>query len=239
LLYESWVRAKLKINGSQYNLYDLALSSNGGYVKFSKPLGKVLGVGDRYVGHLDNIRYFEDATGSVKESSFDIYVDASKNADEAVSVLKSGTQGIESLANQIDNTLSRLRSKAKFELLNTCEYKIVAGHHPMAKKAFEGDLVYDYKKAFSVATSELDKISGIDKVHAFITGQQNSLYTAWKKANANTKITIDIMADIEIQAMKNVGIPEDIAIGWVVKALEDLKAQGVTEIKNIPWNGAN
>lgn len=47
------------------------------------------------------------------------------------------------------------------------------------------------------------------------------------------------MADIEIQAMKNVGIPEDIATGWVVKALEDIKLQGVSEIKNIPWNGIN
>lgn len=27
--------------------------------------------------------------------------------------------------------------------------------------------------------------------------------------------------------------------GWVVKSIEDLKLQGVTEIKNIPWNGVN
>lgn len=47
------------------------------------------------------------------------------------------------------------------------------------------------------------------------------------------------MANIEIQAMVNSGIPQDIATGWVVKALEDLKLQGVTEIKNIPWNGSN
>lgn len=47
------------------------------------------------------------------------------------------------------------------------------------------------------------------------------------------------MADIEIKAMKNVGIPEDFAKGWVVKAFEALKAKGVTEIKNIPWNGTN
>jgi hypothetical protein len=39
--------------------------------------------------------------------------------------------------------------------------------------------------------------------------------------------------------MKNVGIPEDVATGWVVKALEDIKLQGVTEIKKIPWNGIN
>lgn len=40
-----------------------------------------------------------------------------------------------SFANQIDNTLSRLTSRAKFSLNNTGEYKVVAGHHPMAKKA--------------------------------------------------------------------------------------------------------
>lgn len=39
--------------------------------------------------------------------------------------------------------------------------------------------------------------------------------------------------------MKNVGIPENIATGWVIKALEDLKKQGVSEIINIPWNGTN
>jgi hypothetical protein len=39
--------------------------------------------------------------------------------------------------------------------------------------------------------------------------------------------------------MRNAGIPKDVATGWVVKSLEDLKVQGVTEITNIPWNGLN
>ncbi|MBI3511853.1 MAG: hypothetical protein HY064_14425 [Bacteroidetes bacterium] len=47
------------------------------------------------------------------------------------------------------------------------------------------------------------------------------------------------MAEIEIKAMTNVGIPKDIATGWVVKGLEDLKIQGVEKITNIPWNGLN
>ncbi|WP_428743084.1 hypothetical protein [Tenacibaculum sp.] len=47
------------------------------------------------------------------------------------------------------------------------------------------------------------------------------------------------MAEIEIKAMINAGLPEDIATGWVIKALEDLKAQGVKMITNIPWNGLN
>jgi hypothetical protein len=34
-------------------------------------------------------------------------------------------------------------------------------------------------------------------------------------------------------------IPQDIATGWVIKALEDLKLLGVAEIKRIPWNDLN
>ncbi|GIZ16113.1 hypothetical protein [Capnocytophaga catalasegens] len=67
----------------------------------------------------------------------------------------------------------------------------------------------------------------------------NKLYTVWRKANPNKTLEIDDMAEIEIKAMVNAGISEDIATGWVIKALEDLKEKGVTAIKNIPWNGVN
>ncbi|WP_346880689.1 hypothetical protein [uncultured Algibacter sp.] len=52
-------------------------------------------------------------------------------------------------------------------------------------------------------------------------------------------MSVDDMARIEVNAMVEAGIPEDVAKGWVVRALEDLKNQGVSEIKNIPWNGVN
>jgi hypothetical protein len=52
-------------------------------------------------------------------------------------------------------------------------------------------------------------------------------------------MTIDDMVDIEIRAMTAAGIPEDIATGWVIRALEDIQLQGVTEIRNIPWGGLN
>jgi len=45
--------------------------------------------------------------------------------------------------------------------------------------------------------------------------------------------------EIERQAMIQSGIPEDIANGWIIKGVEGLKKQGVTEITNIPWNGLN
>lgn len=44
---------------------------------------------------------------------------------------------------------------------------------------------------------------------------------------------------LEIKAMVNAGIPEDIATSWVVKGLEDLQIKGVKSIANIPWNGIN
>lgn len=152
---------------------------------------------------------------------------------------------VESFANQIDNTIARLTGNANFSLTGTGKYKTVKGHHPMAKKAFEGDLAYDYKEAFSVKVTSLEDAwktanQGIPQnVHGKITGQQNSLYSSWRSANPAKKLSVDEMADIEIQAMVNAGIPQDIATGWIVKSLEDLKLQGVTEIKNIPWNGAN
>ena len=146
----------------------------------------------------------------------------------------------------LDNTIAKLKSKAKYVLEGTGEYNKVKGHHPVAKKAFEDIKEYDYKKAFSVSPNTLQEIwkkhnpntLQID-VHQKITGQQISLYTTWRKANPNKTLEIDDMAEIEIKAMVNVGIPENIATGWVVKALGDLKEQGVTAIKNIPWNGVN
>jgi hypothetical protein len=189
--------------------------------------------GEKILARLAGVKYMVDpATKKIVDGTLEIVEESGSVGVRAVTV-------VVKLSDEIDKVLITLKAKAKYVLEGTGEYGKVGGHHPVAKVAFEGDLVYDYKKAFSVPGSELDKVSGIDKVHTFITGQQNSLYTAWRKANPNAKLTIDVMAEIEIKAMKNVGVPEDIAIGWVIKALEDLKAQGVTAITNIPWNGIN
>lgn len=160
-----------------------------------------------------------------------VAVPLAKGADEVAALVK--------FTEKIDAAITSLKVGARYIIEGTGAYKIVGGHHPMAKKAFEGVTNYNWRDAFSVSPSALDNASGITNTHSFITGQQNSLYSAWKNANPNVTMTIDAMANIEIQAMKNVGIPEDIAKGWVVKALEDLKSQGVDQIKNIPWNSIN
>ena len=147
--------------------------------------------------------------------------------------------------NNIDNVINNLKKKAKYVLEGTGEYSTVGGHHPLAKKAFEGVENYDYKKAFSVKPSSLEDAwktvnSGIPQnIHAKVTGNQNALYSTWRRTNPLKQMEIGEMADIEIKAMVNSGIPKDIATGWVVKGLEDLQAKGVKSIANIPWNGVN
>ena len=148
-------------------------------------------------------------------------------------------KGVKIFSENLNTTISNLKKKAKYVLEGTGEYEKVGGHHPLAKKAFEGIEEYDYRKAFSVSPKELDKVSNITNLHPKITGQQSKLYTEWRRANPNKVLEIDEMAKIEIQAMVNVGIPENVATGWVVKALEELKDKGVKSIKNIPWNGIN
>ncbi|MGG8496891.1 hypothetical protein ACQY1Q_10770 [Tenacibaculum sp. TC6] len=134
---------------------------------------------------------------------------------------------------KVDNLVNSLKNKAKFDLNGTGQYSVVKGHHPLAKSAFKSDKFYDIQKAFSVSTESL----GGQSVHYAITGNQNRLYSAFAKTGE--VLTIDKMANIEIKAMVDAGIPENIATGWVIKALEDLKAQGVKVISHVPWNGIN
>jgi hypothetical protein len=135
----------------------------------------------------------------------------------------------------LDDEINYLRSGARFLLNGTGPYRQVRGHHPLAKAAFKGDPNYDLYDAFSVSTEVL----GGQSIHNAITGKQNSLYSAWKNNNPNKIMTLSDMVGIELQAMIDAGIPADVASGWMVKALENLKEQGVTRITNIPWNGEN
>jgi TANFOR domain-containing protein len=185
--------------------------------------------GERILAKLAGIKYLDANTKQVVDGTLEII---EESGEAGVRVVKASVK----LANDIDNVLAKLKTKCKYVLDGTGEYSKVKGHHPVAKKAFEGDLVYDYKKAFSVSKDKIEEIAGIG-AHNLITGQQNSLYSEFAKSGK--KLTIEIMSEIEVKAMKNVGVPEDVATGWVVKALEDIKAQGVTEITNIPWNGLN
>jgi hypothetical protein len=72
-----------------------------------------------------------------------------------------------------------------------------------------------------------------------ITPLQKAGYMSFASANPGKKMTIEDMVKIEVKAMTDANIPEDIATGWVIKSLEDLKSQGVTQLTRIPWVGIN
>ena len=154
-------------------------------------------------------------------------------------VVKEGTKTVvknyDDLLN-LSKLLTNLNKNAKFVLDGTGEFSKVGGHHPLAKIAFTSDKFYNLSKAFSVATAKLEQFGG-KGVHNVITGYQNSLYSAFAKSGQ--RLTLQKMAEIEIEAMVKSGIPRDVATGWIIKALEDLKKQGVKFITNIPWNGTN
>ncbi|EKB54077.1 hypothetical protein HMPREF9699_02120, partial [Bergeyella zoohelcum ATCC 43767] len=180
--------------------------------------------------------FFKQGKNALKEGTKDV-------ADKIKKEVKKDIE--KAFVKNIDGVINNLKKRAKYILEGTGEYRRVGGHHPLAKKAFEGVENYDYKKAFSIKPSSLEDAwktvnAGIPQnIHAKVTGNQNALYSAWRKANPLKQMEIGEMADIEIKAMVNAGIPEDIATGWVVKALEDLQAKGVKSIANIPWNGVN
>lgn len=108
------------------------------------------------------------------------------------------------------------------------EYGKVFGHHPLSKIAYNGDDFYNANKAFSISRDAL----GGQAIHNAITGHQISLYKSFAKEGE--RLTLEKMAELEIEAMVRAGIPKDVATGWIIKALEDLKKQGVKYITNIP-----
>tara|TARA_R110002050_G_C8931357_1_gene512005 strand:+ start:155 stop:2125 length:1971 start_codon:yes stop_codon:yes gene_type:complete len=141
-------------------------------------------------------------------------------------------------AAKIDGLITRLVPKAKYSLDGTGAFRYLKGHHPLAKIAFNKNKARNYSEldAFSVSKSKLESFGGPD-VHNIITGKQTSLYKEFGRTGE--RLTIEKMADIEIKAMVQAGIPEDIATGWVIKALQDLKLQNVKTIPHIPWVGKN
>lgn len=65
------------------------------------------------------------------------------------------------------------------------QYKDKKGHHPMAKKAFEGAEGYDYTQALSISSEKL--LKDFDVKHSTITGKQASLYREFAKTGKNSQ----------------------------------------------------
>ncbi len=110
-------------------------------------------------------------------------------------------------------------------------YKDKKGHHPMAKKAFEGAEGYNMNEALSISQSKLLDDFGVK--HSTITGKQKSLYKAYAKTGK--PLTMEAMKNIEIQAMVDSGVPIEYARETVETAVEQLIGSGISSPVKIPW----
>jgi YD repeat protein len=218
--------------GKNFKRYELRFKIDGNTLYCGIPNGKISIIDKLKQADIEKLPVDENGI-RIADIDGEAIPIGNKNALEKIE-----GKGVKIFSENLNTTISNLKKKAKYVLEGTGEYEKVGGHHPLAKKAFEGIEEYDYKKAFSVSKEVLEDIGDIG-VHNKITGQQKSLYTEWRRANPNKALEIDEMAKIEIQAMINAGIPENVATGWVVKALEELKEKGVKSINNISWNGIN
>ena len=111
------------------------------------------------------------------------------------------------------------------------QYKDKKGHHPMAKKAFEGAEGYDYTQALSISSEKL--LKDFDVKHSTITGKQTSLYREFAKTGK--ELTMNEMKNIEIKAMVQSGVPKEYATKTVNSAIKQLKDSGITAPVKIPW----
>ncbi|WP_032139592.1 hypothetical protein [Rickettsia tamurae] len=113
-------------------------------------------------------------------------------------------------------------------------YGKVGGHHPYAKKAFEGNINYDPKKGFAVS-EEFMLRNEID--HYKITAAQRKLFgELYKSGRPNT---LQEHTRIAVEALKAGGATEQQARDIVAKALQQLRKDKVLAPTNIPWYNKN
>ncbi len=71
LKFLNWVEGFIHVEGVDIKLFEIGLSSNGGYIRLSKPLENVT-IQERIIGSIEDVRYFDETTGTIKEGSFEI-----------------------------------------------------------------------------------------------------------------------------------------------------------------------
>ncbi len=111
-------------------------------------------------------------------------------------------------------------------------YKKGKGHHPLAKRAFEGDPAYDPDEVLAVPRAELERLN---VSHPKLTGAQQTLYRQF--AATGKKLGWDEMSAIERQALESQGVKPEQAKSIVDRALAELKSRGVQQPTQIPWGG--
>lgn len=125
---------------------------------------------------------------------------------------------------------STIKSARICSVEGTGAYKDVLGHHIHAKKAFEGSVGYDMRKAYSVSVETLNRY-GVR--HADITTAQHRLFRELDASGAANTLTQH--SRIAYQSLLNAGMPNDVAKQLVIESQTRLLRAGVVEPARIPW----
>jgi hypothetical protein len=76
LNFGNWIDAIIKYEGQTGKLFELGLSSNGGFAKFATAISDEVVAGEKIIGDINGMRYLDDATNTVKEGNFSVVFNA-------------------------------------------------------------------------------------------------------------------------------------------------------------------
>ena len=110
-------------------------------------------------------------------------------------------------------------------------YRIVRGHHVLAKKGFEGASGYDFREAFSLSD---DLLGSYGVRHVSITPVQQRLFTKLAKSSRPNNLTQHTR--IAYQSLVEVGIPKADALRFTSESVRQVIRAGVVEPTRLPWS---
>jgi hypothetical protein len=84
--FDNWVEAVVTYEGQSGKLFELGLSSNGGFAKFTQEIGIEATLLERQVASIENMRYLDNATNTIKEANFKVLYDPSTKAFRIIKV---------------------------------------------------------------------------------------------------------------------------------------------------------
>ncbi|MBN2267705.1 MAG: hypothetical protein JW725_05220, partial [Candidatus Babeliaceae bacterium] len=111
------------------------------------------------------------------------------------------------------------------------EYRKVRGHHVHAQAGFEGHVLYDPQKGFSISQ---EYMKGRGWRHERMTVKQRQLFDELAKSGRPN--TLREHTNIAVAALKEGGATTQEARDLVSESLRYLRRDGVRNPTRIPWN---
>jgi hypothetical protein len=84
LSFANWIDGIIKYEGQTGKLFELGLSSNGGFAKFATAVSDEVVAGEKVIGDINGMRYLDDVTNTVKEGNFSVVYNAATKSFRVV-----------------------------------------------------------------------------------------------------------------------------------------------------------